>query len=45
MTRKTLLVAVAAIAPSIAEFAPDLPGIQNVCQSPSAASRRQEVSS
>jgi hypothetical protein len=37
MTRKTLLVAVA-------DVAPDLPRIRNVCQPPSAATRGQEGS-
>ena len=44
MTRKILLVAVAAITASIADFALDLPGVQNVCEPPSAATRGQEVS-
>jgi hypothetical protein len=44
MTRTTLLVAVAAITASIADYASDLPGVRNVCQLPSAATRVQELS-
>jgi hypothetical protein len=43
MTRKTLLVAVAAVTASVADCASDLPRIRNICQSSSAATRRQEV--
>jgi hypothetical protein len=45
MTQTTLLVAVAAITASIADYASDLAGVRNVCQLPSAATRGQEVSS
>jgi hypothetical protein len=44
MTRKILPVAAAASTASIADFAPDRPGVRNVWQPPSAATRGQEVS-
>jgi hypothetical protein len=46
MTRGTLLdaVALAAITASIADIAPEIPGVENVCQPPDAATCGQEVS-
>jgi hypothetical protein len=43
MTRKTMPVAVAAVTASVADYASDLPGVRNVCPSPNAATRGQEV--
>jgi hypothetical protein len=43
MTRKTLLVAVAAVRASVVDFASDRPRVRNVCQPTSAATRGQEV--
>ena len=42
MTRKTVPVAVAADTASVADYAPDLPGVRNVCQPPSAGMRGPE---
>jgi hypothetical protein len=42
MTRKALLVAVAAVTAPVADYASHLPRIRNVCQLPSAATRGQE---